>query len=656
MALNAVGADQSIAGADAQGMWTAHIRPLLQDRCFRCHGGASRKNDLDLRTPEDILKGGERGPAVGPGRPEESLIFKVIQPGAELEMPPDGKKPLSEDEVVLVRRWIEKASGLGEDWSAGRREATPPEDSSERGLPPAGLTPHLVIDLEIETGWKERGVRPSARCDDRTFVRRVYLDLAGRIPNPEEARAFLDDTASDKRERLARRLLDGPDYPRRMREVFDVVLMGRANPRAIDRRRSEKWYDYLEWAFRTGRPWNEIARDVVVARPLSDEERGAVSFLREGRNRHQEIAERVSPALFGLQVQCAQCHDHPVAPEIEQRHYWGLVSFFSRSSNADTGEGPGLAESAIGGFSKFADLRGENHEAVLVFFDGEVVPDTRPKDGEKEEDSAERYVIAPPAKDERAERAAVPKFSRREALFRLAADSDLLARAFVNRMWALLLGRGLVHPVDKMDSAHPPSHPRLLAWLARDFIESGYDVKRLARAITSSRAYQLDSRVAAEGAGARPDAFAHALDKPLSAEALYRSMLIASGKVRVESGQPPDPGLDTPGAYRFASIFPDLFPEEKMSTLSQALFLANSPVFEALLEPAEGNTTARLLAIADAAELVRQAFAIVFGRSPDDAELARSVAYLEARKERKEDGVRQLLWALMASAEFRMNQ
>jgi hypothetical protein len=655
--MTAVRADDAVPDAATQGLWTSHLQPLLQKRCFRCHGGAKRKSELDLRTREAILKGGDRGPAVVAGNPEESLIFKVIQPGAELSMPPDGENALSEDEILLVRRWIEKSSIARESGSAKEKNvATPRQDSPDRELPLSGLTPHLVIDLLVESGWKKRGVQPVSRCSDRTYVRRVYLDLAGRIPTSEEVRAFLDGTASEKRERLLERLLDGPDYPRRMREVFDVVLMGRGTPGTIDQRRSSKWYDYLEWAFRTGRPWNEIVRDLVLARPSRAEERGAVSFLREGRNKHQEIAERVSPALFGLQVQCAQCHDHPVAPEIEQRHYWGLVSFFSRSTNIDTKQGPGVAESAIGGFSKFADLEGENHDAVLAFFGGKVVPETRPADGEKEKDAGEKYIVAPPSKGERAERAPVPKFSRREELFKLAADTDLLARAFVNRMWALLMGRGLVHPVDKMDSAHPPSHPRLLAWLVRDFNESGYDIRRLIRAIVSSRAYQLDSRIPAGATGAQPDAFARALDKPLSAETLYRSMLIASGKISVEDGRAPDIELDTPDAYRFTTVFPDLFPQEKMSNLKQALFLTNSPVVDALLEPAEGNTSARLVAVKDEKELVERAFDVVFGRAPDEAELGESIAYLEARRDRRQDGVKQLLWAMMTSAEFRMNR
>ena len=150
-------------------------------------------------------------------------------------------------------------------------------------------------------------------------------------------------------------------------------------------------------------------------------------------------------------------------------------------------------------------------------------------------------------------------------------DSPLLARAMVNRVWALLFGRGLVHPVDLMDSKHPPSHPELLDWLARDFERSGYDVKRLIRTLCGTRAYQFDSRPAksSKTKAASPDAFARALDKPLTAEQLFRSLLVATtGNVA---------NKDEKELRRaFIKQFPDLFPAEYNASLQQAMFLSNS--------------------------------------------------------------------------------
>ena len=230
-----------------------------------------------------------------------------------------------------------------------------------------------------------------------------------------------------------------------------------------------------------------------------------------------------------MQIQCAQCHDHPLADEIEQRHYWGLVAFYNRGKNVNTDGGPRIGESATGGFAKFTDLSGMANNAELTFLGKPfVIPESVPTEGDEDADAADRYL----EHDANGRRfnPRVPKFSRREQFVeKIVRDNPLVARAMVNRLWAMLMGRGIVHPVDMMDSSHDPSHPQLLDWLARDFVDSGYNIKRLVREITSSRSYQLDARPTGD-ATAR-DAFAWALQKALTAESLYRSMLIA-GMVR----------------------------------------------------------------------------------------------------------------------------
>ncbi len=636
--------------ADDDGLWSAHVRPLLEARCTKCHGAAARKAGLDLRRPESIRAGAKSGPVVIPGKPEESSLYRVLIAGPDDRMPLDDA-PLSREEIAIIERWIRGGATTG-----GREPRTEQQPRSvattSEALPPAGLTPGLVIDLLIEEGWQRRGVRPAVRADDRAFARRLYLDLAGRIPTTEELAAFERDTRSEKRERLIAELLGGPEYPRHFRDVFDVALLGRSDRRAAERRKSNRWHSYLEWAFAANRPWSEIVRDLVVARPESDDQRGAAWFLFAAKDKHRAMAERVAPALLGLQVQCAQCHDHPLASEIEQRHYWGLVSFFERTKNASSPQGIALAESAIGGYSKYADLDGESHESVLAFFDGTVVPENRPEDPKKEKDSAENYVVPPAdlAGDKDARAVAVPKFSRREELFRVALTSGLVGKAFVNRVWALLMGRGLVHPVDKMDSIHPPSHPRLLAWLTRDFIANGYDVRRLVRAIVTSRAYQLDSRPR-DGKSTPPEAFAVAMAKPLGAEALQRSWFVATGR-----GETSVDALEI--ADSFGRVFPALFAEENTAELKQALFLSNNPEIDRLLAAEKGTTVERLLALDTTERRVRLAFETMFARTPDSEELGRAAAFLDARREspeRERAGIEQFLWALLTSAEFRFN-
>jgi len=303
------------------------------------------------------------------------------------------------------------------------------------------------------------------------------------------------------------------------------------------------------------------------------------------------------------------------------------------------------------------------------------VDETWPKAGEKETDSPDLYLVPPPISTQNKEapkdntkkppqrrreaakvdQPAVPKFSRRQALAdAVTQDNPLLARAMINRVWAMLFGRGLVHPVDLMDSKHPVSHPELLDWLARDFEKSGYDLKRLLRTLCHTKAYQLESRALtpAKPKSEPAQSFACALDKPLSAEQLFRSLLIASGNALDKDDRAA--GFPEKELRRaFVAQFPDLFPAEYNASLQQAMFLSNSRFIDQLVKPASANLAARLMASSDNNQRVREAFLSIYGRSPDREELGACTSYLTARS--PEAGVSQLLWALLTSAEFQLN-
>jgi len=195
-----------------------------------------------------------------------------------------------------------------------------------------------------------------------------------------------------------------------------------------------------------------------------------------------------------------------------------------------------------------------------------------------------------------------------------------------------------------MDSQHAPSHPELLGWLARDFQRSGYDVNRLVRAIVLSRPYQLEVR---QTGVARPDLFAAGIEKPLTAEQLYRSLLVATtGKTDTENAE-----LEK----ALVEIFPDVFPEENVATLRQAMFLTNNPMIQQLAQVGPGTTAERLAAIIDPPARVRKAFRIAYARDPDAAELKAAARFLKARDPRAPQATAQLWWAILAGAEFRFN-
>ncbi|MCA9065098.1 MAG: DUF1549 domain-containing protein [Planctomycetaceae bacterium] len=502
-----------------------------------------------------------------------------------------------------------------------------------------------TINQHVDTGWKTAEVTPAPDCSDRVFVRRVYLDLAGRIPTVQELRTFLEDQRPDNRTQLVDLLLASEDYVQHFADTFDTLLMGRSSSRRYEERRRHEWHAYLERVFRDNRPWNDVAAEILLARPKDQADRGAVWFLYERKDDHQKIAEAVAPAVFGIHIECAQCHDHMIATEIEQKHYWGLVAFFNRSKNTDTPNGPRVSESAIGGFSDFANLEGSSSPNVLTFFDAAQVEEARPAADAKQEDADELYEPAVLDGDPR-----VPRFSRREQFVdQILKDHPLVARAFVNRVWAMLLGRGIVHPFDKLDSAHPPSHPELLDFLADDFRTSGYDIRRLIRAIVLSRPYQLSAQQP-EGAE-DPALFAWGLQKPLTAEQESRSIQLA---VRGAFQN------DSPLNQQLRENIPDVMPEESVTTIGTALFLTNNNALNQFIADshAPNHLIPSVLSLESPAAQVSLLFETVFGRTADEEELQVLTAMLSSatgNHERTLQLADNVVWAMLTSAEFRFN-
>ncbi len=603
---------------DAAALWTGKVQPLLDIQCAKCHGPLEQKGGLELDTPDAIMKGGDEGPVVVPGKPEQSPLYTFLAADADPHMPP--KKQLSDAERAVVHQWITALAS---------KSATPGEKPPTAPREFDSVT--AAVDTLLAEDWTRRSLTPAAPVSDAAWIRRVTLDLAGRIPTADETAEFMKAPEDSRRTAWVDRLLASDDYPILMRELWDTFLMGRGKrDNHEDRRIKNGWWAFLEHSFRTDRPWNETVRELLLARPEDKPEtRGASWFLFERRNEHQKIAEAVSPIVYGAKIDCAQCHDHPLAREIKQGHYWGLVAAFNRSKNVEGTSSVG--ESAVGGFVNFTNLHKESQPAAVTLLTGHTVPETWPAGDKKEEDSEDKYVDAKA-------KVKVPKFSRREAFADAAThDNPLLARAFVNRLWAALLGRGLVHPVDEMTARNPPSHPELLDWLAKDFAANRYGVRRLVRGLVLSRAYALGP-----APDAPPEAFAGSLERPLTAEQIARSW-------RIVSGLPPEDD-----ALRRAAItaLPDVLPSNPQSSFQQAMFLTNSPVLADLLKPAGDNTATRLAALPEPAAQVHEAFATVYGRQPDAEESASALSFLTSRPEDPAGAVRDLLWALMTSAEF----
>ena len=532
---------------------------------------------------------------------------------------------------------------LQEDWSLEAAESGTVVKS------PAMMAPrnHQVvvehINQQLQQGYEIRGVEPVGPCDDHAFVRRVYLDLLGRIPRVAELQACLENgvETSQERARLIERLLQDEEHVTHWADLFDTLLMGRASADKYTKRRQYQWRAFLENSIRRNQPWNEFVEEILLARPTDETQKGGNWFLFERNNDHQKIAETIAPAVFGIRIECAQCHDHMLVDEIKQSHYWGLVAFFNRGKNENGKTGPQVSESAIGGFSEFADLLGDSTPNRLAFLEVDTVEEERPGKDEKQTDEDDLYKPGPLDNVPR-----VPMFSRREKFVtKVVRDHPRVARALVNRVWALLMGRGIVHPYDEMDSIHAPSHPALLDWLSQDFRSSGYNVRRLIRAIVSSDAYQLASR-RPEGVD-DPATFAYYLERSLTGEQLARSAAIALfGDVR------DDPELNVV----FRQQFPDLLPDEQVANVRESLFLSNGQKLHDLLVASNqpSHLIPSLAQLHNDRERVDVLFQVMFARVPDAEEIAVVSAYLSKRGGTAES-IRQVAWSMLTSAEFRYN-
>jgi hypothetical protein len=337
---------------------------------------------------------------------------------------------------------------------------------------------HEVIDGHL---IPFAGAKPNL-CSDSEFVRRVSLDLIGVPPTAAEAREFLSSTAPNKRALYIDRLLQSPHYARHLAESIDLMLMERRANKHVS---AVEWQDYLYQAAKSNKPWNILAREILAADGDKSAPRAAVRFYLDRSAEAHVLARDVGRIFFGRDMQCAQCHDHPLIDDYHQRDYHGLLAFMLPGYQVARKEGKVTK-------TYYAEKSGNDVSFTSVFIEG-INHTTRARliGAEPLVEPAflpgTEYKVAPAANV-----ISIPKFSRRAIL---AADTtsgrnQAFNRNIANRLWAQMVGRGLVHPVDLHHSANPPSHPQLLQDLSDRFVASGFDVKAFLREIALSSSYQ----------------------------------------------------------------------------------------------------------------------------------------------------------------------
>ncbi len=524
---------------------------------------------------------------------------------------------------------------------------------------PASVVPrqqvplHTRIDHLLAAGRTDFARRCAPRADDAEFLRRIYLDLTGTIPSAAEARAFLADTAPDKRTRLVDRLLASPEHARHLTHVFDVMLMERRPDRNVPR---AAWLEYLRSSFAANKPWDQLAREVLSSDGADPKTRPAARFFLDRAAEPNLLTKDISRLFLGMNLQCAQCHDHPRIEDYKQEHYYGLFAFVSRTSvTPDTKLRKSVLSEKADGEVTFQNVfdKAKVTKSALPRVPG------GPAFRDPTEPAKKGYVVAP----SRGVRG-VPKYSRRALLAGALARGDYepFRRNIANRLWAVLMGRGLYHPLDMDNGAHPPSHPELLDLLATELANHKFDIKWFLREVALTDAYQRSS-APPEGVSARDvPLYGVARLKPLSPEQLAFALMQATGltdSTRMSLGKGATEAAvyarQAPGVGPFVTAFGSQagHAEGFDARVDQALFLANGALVRSWLAPRAGSLTFRLAPLKGDA-LADELYLSVLTRRPDADERREVAEFLSSRTDRPA-ALQDLVWAVLASAEFRFN-
>lgn len=516
-----------------------------------------------------------------------------------------------------------------------------------------------LVDHHLQVEWRRLGLLPSRMTSDAEFVRRVYLDTIGTLPTPEEVNAFLRECEAERREemrkrgneemagpagtfphfpissfppanareRLVDRLLDRPEWVEYWSLYFGDIF--RNNREVIGAKAMWAFRGWIQSSLREGKPYNQMVRELIGASG-SAFRNGAANYYAIAQT-PEELAETTSQLFLGVRIQCTKCHNHPFE-RWTMDDYYGFAAFFARVQRKGR---PQLGAQG----SDFL---------ILPAVKGEV---KHPKTG----------VPVAPKLLNGAEVGYEGDPRQALAAWLSAPENPYTARTIVNRIWARLMGRGLIEPVDDVRSSNPPTHPELLDALIREFIAANFNLKRLMRTVLTSAAYQLASDATKQNA--KDDRFySHYRVRRLTAEQLLDAICDVTGVPEPFEGLPasfraislPDPKVRVPLLDTFGRPERVAVCECERSVdsdLSQTLYLINSEFLQGKLAAPGGRITALLKAGKSDEAILTELYARAFSRPPSASELASGRRFVSEAATRQE-GLEDVLWALLNSGEF----
>jgi hypothetical protein len=541
----AAAAGTEFASADIE-FFEQSIRPLLVERCLDCHAGDAAEANLQLDSRDGMLRGGDSGPAVVIGRPDESLLISAVHYSNDRQMPPDGK--LAPQEIEALSEWVSRGAPWPEVEKPSRptlrsKFAITDEDRAHwafqpiRGPaePPVSDAAWLQtsIDRFILARLEAEGLAPSPRADKRTLLRRATFALTGLPPTPAEVEDFLADDSQEAFARVVDRLLASPHYGERWaRHWLDVARYGEDQAHTFEARLYTQGFRYRDWLIRAlndDMPYDEFLRQQLAADLIGTADRSnrnlpALGFFAIGpvyygdRKMLDQMDDRIDTitrGLLGLTVACARCHDHKFDP-ISTADYYALAGVVASTEYVEvplvTDEEAKAAKRAEAERIKRTNEKKKKNAPPPYDF-VHAIREAKPVDmAIHVRGNAENLGPVTPRRFLTVLTDGEPRpfheGSGRLELARAIAspDNPLTARVIVNRVWRLHFGRGLVAtPSNFGRLAEPPTHPELLDHLASKFIASGWSLKWLHREIMLSAAYQQSSRMREDGWAIDPD-------------------------------------------------------------------------------------------------------------------------------------------------------
>lgn len=428
------------------------VRAIMAHNCYSCHSSEKIKGELRLDERKFVFAGGESGPIIQAGVPLESeLVRRISLPKDHEDIMPSKGKKLSYEEIALINFWVEKGApwpdGI-ENTSIFRIAELAPRKPD---LPPATVGLQNPVDRLVDVYFANNNIEWSTPVDDRTYLRRIYLDIIGLVPSPEDLEQFMADSRTDKREIWVRQLLDREDdYAMHWLTFWNDALRNDYTGTGYITGGRHNITDWLYKSLKSNKPYQQFVKELLNP---TEESKGFISGIQwrgtvnASQRTEMQAAQNVGQVILGLNLKCASCHDSFISD-------WKLDDAYAFAN-------------------VFADT-------VLEVSRCEVPTGRFAKTGILWDDLGEIDSLATKAK----------KLEQMSEMLTQPANGRLY-RTIVNRIWAQVMGRGIIEPVDLMDNE--PWSQDLLDWLATDFVENGYDMKDLIFKITTSKTYQLPS-------------------------------------------------------------------------------------------------------------------------------------------------------------------